>query len=61
MFCHSPGSWTQMWEEDILEKDQVRVNAVLKESKIVVERREMAVPFGKGIKFPWLIWSVERL
>ena len=50
-----------MWEEDILEKDQVRVNAVLKESKIVVERREMAVPFGKGIKFPWLIWSVERL
>ena len=50
-----------MWEEQIFGKGQVRVNAVVKESKIVVERRQMAVPLGKGIKFPWLVWSVERL
>ena len=49
-----------MWEKQIFEKGQVGVNAVLKESKIVVERREMAVPLGKATKFPWLVWSVER-
>jgi len=61
MFCHSPESWTQMWEEQIFEKGQVRVSAALKELNMVVERRERAVPVEEGTKFYWLAWSVERL
>jgi len=61
MFCHSPESWTQMWEEQVFEKGQVRVNTILKESNRVVERRERAVPLEEGARFYWLAWSVERL
>ena len=60
VFCHSPGSWTQMWEERIFEKDQVKVNAVIKEFDLVAERGR-AVPVGEGTKFHLLVWSVERL
>jgi hypothetical protein len=28
VFCHSAESWTQMWEEQIFEKGQVKVNTV---------------------------------
>jgi len=61
MFCHSPESWIQMWEEQIFEKGQVKVSTVLKELDMVVERRERAVPVEEGTKFYWLAWSVERL
>jgi len=61
MFCHSPESWTQMWEERIFGKGQVRVSTVLKELNMAVERKERAVPLEEGTKFYWLAWSVERL
>ena len=61
MFCHSPESWTQMWEEQIFEKGQVKVNSVLRELNVVVERRERALPVEGGTKSYWLAWSVERL
>ena len=61
MFCHSPESWTQMWEEQIFEKGQVKVNAVLRELNLVVERRERELPVDEGTKSYWLTWSVERL
>ena len=59
-FCHSPESWIQMWEEQIFEKGQVKVNAALKEFNLITER-ERAVPVEEGTKFYLLVWSVERL
>ena len=47
MFCHSPESWTQIWEEQIFEKGQVKVNAVLRHLE--------------GAEIHMLDWSVERL
>ena len=61
MFCHSPESWTQMWEEQIFEKGQVKVNTVLKEYNAVVERGERVIPTQEGTEFYSLAWSVERL
>jgi len=60
MFCHSPESWTQMWEEQIFEKGQVKASAALKEVN-VVEGRARAIPVKEGARFYWLAWSVERL
>ena len=60
-FSHSPESWTQVWEEQIFEKGQVKVNTVLEELNIALERRERAVPDQEGTKAYWLFWSVERL
>jgi len=50
-----------MWEKEIFEKGQVKVNTVLRELNMAVERKERAVPLEEGIKFYWLAWSVERL
>ena len=61
MFCHCPESWTEMWEEQIFEKGQVKANTVLKEIDMAVERLERAVPVQGGVKFYLLAWSVERL
>ena len=61
MFCHSPESWTQMWEEQIFEKGQVKVNTVLKERNTATGRLEQAAPVEAGTKSYHLSWSVERL
>lgn len=58
-FCHSPESWTQMWEEQIFEKGQVKVNTILKEVNVTSRRR--VLPVWAKTKLYWLIWSVERL
>ena len=61
MFCHSPESWTQMWEEQIFEKGQVKVNTTLKDVTAIVEKLEgKALPVG-GARFYLLDWFVERL
>ena len=61
MFCHSPESWTQMWEEQIFEKGQVKVNTDLEEISMATGRLGKAVPVEAGTKFYFLSWSVERL
>ena len=61
MFCHSPESWTQMWEEQIFEKGQVKVNAVLRDITTTMRRWKGGVQVEEGDKFYWLEWSVERL
>jgi len=33
MFCHSPDSWTELWDGGVFEKWTVRVEATVKESK----------------------------
>jgi len=48
-----------MWEEQIFEKGQVKVNTVVREFDTAAERS--AVLIGEGAKFYWLTWSVERL
>jgi hypothetical protein len=60
MFCHSPESWTQMWEEQIFEKGQVRVNTVLRETNMAAERLERGIQIEEGARFYVLAWSVER-
>jgi hypothetical protein len=61
MFCHSPESWTQMWEEQVFEKGHVKVSAVLREPNAVAEERRRKVPVEEGTKFYWLALSIERL
>jgi len=61
MFCHSPESWTQMWEEQIFEKGQVKVNTTLNDMTVFVEKLERKVPAVEEAKFYLLDWSVERL
>jgi len=58
MFCHSPESWTKMWEEEIFEKGQVKVDTILEEENMDLEG---AFPGEVVTKFYWLFWSVERL
>ena len=61
MFCHSPESWTQMREEQIPKKGKVEVNAVPRETNMITERLERAVPIEGGAQFYLLAWSVEQL
>jgi hypothetical protein len=61
VFCHSAESWTQMWEEQIFEKGQVKVNTVLRDITTIFEKLGGRVPTEEGAKFYLLDWSVERL
>lgn len=53
MFCHSPETWTELWDGDIFDKGTVKVDVELKET----HRRDL-VP---GAKLYDLDWSVTRL
>lgn len=63
MFCHSPESWTKMWEEEVFERGQVKAAAILIELNKAAERLGMGkgLPIKEGAKFYGLAWSVERL
>ena len=62
MFCHSPESWTQMWEEQIFDKGEVKVKAILREVDLSGHRLEKVFPVEEeGTKFGFLFWSVERV
>jgi hypothetical protein len=60
-FCHSPESWTELWEEQIFEKGQVKVTVNLIDVDTAVERSDRVFPPEAGAKRYWLFWSVERL
>lgn len=49
VFCHSPESWTELWDGEIFEKGTVRVETEL-----------IAVNRGGDIAH-WMKWSVTRL
>ena len=55
MFCHSPESWADMWENEIFEKGQVKVEASL------IEHKREDVVVKPGYKLWLLVWSVTRL
>ena len=61
MFGHSPESWTQMWEEQIFEKGQVKVSTVLRDVTMIAEKLGVVAPIKEGIEIYLLDWSVERL
>lgn len=60
-FSHSPQSWTELWEEQIFEKGQVKVTTTMVEVDIVAEKLDRVLPTVVGTKPDWLFWSVERL
>ena len=62
MFCHSPESWTKMWEEDIFERGQVKVSTTMIEMSQAAERLGLGrgLPVEEGGIYG-LVWSVERL
>jgi hypothetical protein len=55
MFCHSPQSWTEMWE-NVMGKGKVEVWATIKE----VQRRDCVV-IGEDTRSYILTWSVKRI
>jgi len=50
-----------MWEEQIFEKGQVKVNVVLKDMTMLVKEFDRGVSVEEGAMYYWLVWSVERL
>ena len=61
VFSHSPESWTELWEEQVFEKGQVKVATRLVEVDMAAERLDRVFPPAEGKKPYWLFWSVERL
>jgi len=58
MFCHSPESWIEMWEDErVFGKGVVKVDARLHE----VSRPARVIGTDKSKRFYLLIWSVVRL
>ncbi|RDB23459.1 Methyltransferase ausD [Hypsizygus marmoreus] len=55
MFCHSPQTWTELWDGEVFRKGTVRVDAGLHK----MERRDL--PATEGAEFFALWWSVTRL
>jgi len=61
-FAHSPESWTELWEEQVFEKGQVKVTTALVEVDMVAERASQLLPhLDLRHKPHWLFWSVIRL
>ena len=60
MFSHSPESWTELWEERVFEKGQVKVTTRLVEVNMTAERLDRVFSV-EGMKPYWLFWAVERL
>lgn len=57
MFCHSPESWTDLWNGEVFPKGTVEVKTFLKE----VKRVELPKVDGEYLKFWLMEWSVTRL
>ncbi|KAI0795120.1 hypothetical protein C8Q75DRAFT_712487 [Abortiporus biennis] len=56
MFCHSPESWTELWEKDIFKEGEVKVWTRLIETK-----RPEPGESSPGVSHLMLAWSVTRL
>jgi hypothetical protein len=53
MFCHSPESWIDMWENQVFEKGTVKVEASLS----LVHKTK----YGTPTEIYFMIWSVTRV
>jgi len=57
-FCHSPDSWTELWDGVVFEKGLVRVDAKV----IEMNRKNIEQAMGTGNMVVYgLLWSVTRL
>ena len=50
-----------MWEEQIFEKGQIKVNTILREKSFAGGKLENVFPVEAGDKSHVLVWSIERL
>lgn len=57
MWCHSPESWTDLWDGQIFPKGTVKVDAVL----IDLVRKDLPLNNGQYYVNKLLVWSVTRL
>ena len=57
MWCHSPESWTELWDGVVFEKGVVKVQTEL----IHVERKILQPDAPQNATFTSLTWSVTRL
>ena len=57
MWCHSPESWTELWDGLVFEKGMVKVQTEL----IYVERKILEPDAPQNSMFTSLVWSVTRL
>jgi hypothetical protein len=57
LFCHSPESWVQMWDDLVFEKGAVKVGTKL----LYVKRKDFEHDEGASQPVPLLFWSVIRL
>ncbi len=53
MFCHSPETWKELWERQVFQEGQVKVDAELRQSV----RKDLP----PGTQSYVLVWSVTRL
>jgi hypothetical protein len=57
MWCHSPESWTELWDGIVFEKGVVKV-----QTKLVHVGRKLLQPDAPAnATFTFLVWSVTRL
>ncbi|KAM5531491.1 hypothetical protein V8D89_014816 [Ganoderma adspersum] len=56
MFCHSPESWTAMWDGEVFERGTVKV-----ETDLIEVKRTDLVDVPEETKFYIQLWSVTRL
>jgi len=54
-FCHSPETWSELWDGVVFKKGTVKVEAMLKE----VQRKDLTD--DKDARFWVMVWSVTRL
>ena len=57
MWCHSPESWTELWDGLVFEKGVVKV-----QTKVFhVERKKLQPDAPQNQTFTSLLWSVTRM
>lgn len=57
MFCHSPESWVELWENEIFEKGQIKATANL----LAVKKPHLESQDKPGVYYNLLIWSIVKL
>jgi hypothetical protein len=57
MWCHSPESWTELWDGLVFEKGVVKVQTKL----VHMERRNLEPDAPQNATYTFLVWSLTRL
>jgi hypothetical protein len=57
MWCHSPESWTELWDGHVFEKGAVEVQTKL----VHMEKKKLQPDAPQNATYINLVWSVTRL